>query len=813
MSRWFDWPAAHPRATLTLAGVLAVVSLVLIFRLKSEASLDAMLDPTDPSTAAMTRVLNGFPASQDLLVMVSVPDGQPIDRDKLLAFADRLKTSLKQSPLVRAVRYRPSDEARQFVEKVIAPAGLLYLTDEQLAEARKRLEPQAMLEQFRRNETMLSAPGPAAGGIAKAILQDPLRLHELLQARLRELTPPDIGSDAFFSPAGRDLLIRIEGTRPMSEFDFAEQLTTIVRDQSNLANTDSLTLRIGGGYAISSYNAATIRGESISNSVGSVFTLGLAFVVLFRRPLWTFFLAFTPIAIGILCGFGVYAIFRDTITPLAAVIGGALGGIGVDYSTHLLAHHRKEGSPGALVRRMAWPLLAACVTSVIGFAVIGISPVRLLRDFALVGSLSLIGAFVASLTVLPALLALKPSAADPRVRVMRTPWSRPGRVLAIALGVLLPLAIIAAGVQLSRQDQNVHNLHPQPNPPLAATDEISQRMGMAGGSFMVFVTGTTDDELLQRASDVQTRLASVAARDAGIRSAFGPASLLPSPAIAIERQKAFSDEQIAGAQAALDQAIEATGFAPKAYEPYRAFLSKLLRPEQAPGLAQLRAFPDLALTVLPREPERKEAVVHLFLDHPPATRDDVARTVGALKRLLDGVPGATLTGMSVISQQTLQTVQRDLPRVALLAAGCVGAYLIVHYRSIKLGLLAMVPTFVSLVLLLATMHVIGISLNVVNMVMLPLLLGINIDFGIFAVDTLRDPEEHTLAEQFSASMQAMTTCAVTAIVGFGSLAFASVPAVRSLGILVMVGVAGCTLGAATVLWPIVLMMARKRGLR
>ncbi len=810
----FDWPAAHPRMTLLIAAVLVIVSLLLVFRLDAEASLDAMLDPTDPATGAMTRVLSGFPAAQELLVMCSAPDGREVDRAALLAFAERFQTALASSDLVRAVRYRPSSEARQFVEKVIAPAGLLYLTDEQLAEARRRLEPEAMIEQFRRNEAMLSAPGPAAGGLAKAILQDPLRLHELLQARLRQLTPPDIGStDGFFSPSGRDLLIRIEGNRPMSEFDFAERLTALAHGQADLANTDGLDLRIGGGYAISAHNAAVIRGESISNSVGSVFTLGLAFLVLFRRPAWTFAVAFTPIAVGILCGFGVYALFSDTITPLAAVIGGALGGIGIDYSTHMLAHHRREDRPGLLVRRMAWPLLAACATSVIGFAVIGISPVRLLRDFAIVGSLSLIGAFIAALTVLPALLALRPAAADPRVRVMRAPWRYPGRVLAIALLLLLPAAILATGVDLGRQDQDVHNLHPQPNPPLDATEEISRRMGMAGGSFMIWVSGSSDEEVMQRAAEVQQKLASSDAHWAGVRSVFGPASLLPAPSMAAVRRADFTDEQIAAATASLDRAIESSGFAPTAYDPYRSFLPKLLRPERVPGIAALRAYPELASAVLPRDAGRHEAIVHLFLERPPTTRDEVERTVSQLRWLLDGVPGATLTGMSVISQQTLAAVQRDLPRVAILAAGCVALYLILHYRSPRLGLMAMLPTFVSLTLLLATMRLTGISLNVVNMVMLPLLLGINIDFGIFAVDTLRKPEEHTLADQFTSSLQAMTTCAVTAIVGFGSLAFASVPAVRSLGILVMVGVAGCTLGAATVLWPIVLMMAKKRGLQ
>jgi hypothetical protein len=41
-----------------------------------------------------------------------------------------------------------------------------------------------MRGQLRRNEALLAQPGPAAAAAARALLRDPLRLHEFLKPRL-----------------------------------------------------------------------------------------------------------------------------------------------------------------------------------------------------------------------------------------------------------------------------------------------------------------------------------------------------------------------------------------------------------------------------------------------------------------------------------------------------------------------------------------------------------------------------------------------------------------------------------------------------
>jgi predicted RND superfamily exporter protein len=104
-----------------------------------------------------------------------------------------------------------------------------------------------------------------------------------------------------------------------------------------------------------------------------------------------------------------------------------------------------------------------------------------------------------------------------------------------------------------------------------------------------------------------------------------------------------------------------------------------------------------------------------------------------------------------------------------------------------------------------------------NLVAFPLLIGIDVDYGIFLVSAARwrevktMPREH-LVRQLAPAASAVLLCAAATTIGFGSLAFTSIPAVRSLGIAVAVGVMTCLAATVFIVLPI-LFLARRRETR
>jgi hypothetical protein len=828
-------PARHPIRTVLISITVAMLAIFSALRLHADISLQNFLSPGQPAAAALNHVLNDFPSAEELLVLVTTPGDQAYP-DRLLAFADRFKLQASEDPeisqLISGMSYRADSQSREFVTNVMIPNAIFYLSDSDFEAALHRLRRTEMAEQFHRNEAMLAAPDPAAGAIATALLRDPLRLHEFIEQRLAAALPFKTyqNSDAFLSPDGRSLLIRITGSRPPSDLQFCRRITKAVSDLAERVNSDHLGLEFSGTYPIAAQSERSIRHDSISSVVGSILSLGLLFAAIFRRSLVLFVVTFLPVAIGILYGFGVYALWNANVTPLTAVIGAMLAGIGIDYSVFYMIHYQQQRRAGVIpidaagqtIATIGGALIAAWVTSVVGFVAVGITSVRMLRDFSVVGSLGLAGALLGAIFILPALLVLLdryriiPIAS---VRFSMRPlleWIDRHSTFCIGFFALIMAVavggIIIGGPRLGMEtDPTV--LHPHPNPPLDAEAHIAQRMGTSPDSLIVYLRADSSDQLLSLAYQVQERLAGSDANAAAVGSTFGLASLLPDPAMAKQRMSRVGPALADRVLADFDAVVAESAFRPEAYSSYRDFLRRLLTPTVAPGIAELRPYSQLAQSVLPQQigsgTTETEAMTLVFpsqlFDQPEARQASVTK----LRDLLRDVPGATLTGMTVLSLDTQATIQHDLPRLIIAAVAICVIYLLVQFRSMKDMLLALLPTAFSLACVLAVAKLIGAKINLANIVAVPLLVGIDVDYGIFLISVARRSRDR--AEFFanaSATGLSVVLCASATVLGFGSLAFTSVPAVRSLGWAVAIGVTSCGISSLFLLLPLLLRTRR-----
>lgn len=844
--QWLSWPAGHPMTTCAIALVTLVCCGIALSRMRPDASISGMFPKGDRSAGALVRVLDHFSAVEELLVLVTVPESQrtsPPDTAKLLTFANRLEQAVRESPeassLTAGVLYRADDQTKEFFEKVLVPNALFYLDDADFAAAQRRLTKPEMERQVRQNEAMVSAPGPAAQALAKTFLQDPLRLHEFITDRLTAGRPIDTyaNSDAFISPDGYSLLIRVRGKQPPGNIDFSAAITDTVSRIANRVNTDGLQVELTGAYAIAATSARSIRHDMVANVTSSVILLQLLFVIAYRRPFRSFALAFGPVAIGVIWGIGLYVLGSPTITPLTAVVGGILAGMGIDYSVHYMSTYLARRSAGASAveaatdtgRELIGPMFAAWLTSVIGFVAIASSTVPALRNFAIIGGVGLAGTFVATLGVLPAILVLTDRQPDVAVpgRLVRmdltTLLTSIARRRRTAIGLCSILTIAAVAVLCRPGDvlpleSDLTVMHPSPNPALDAQVRVAERMGTAADSLLVYLHADSPDRLQMLACAADARLRRPAVRDAGVTGTYGLATLLPDPDVAPRRLAAIGPAVADRVVADFDASIADSIFSPDAFAPYAGFLRHLLTLTRAPSVGDLLDYRRLAETILPtssvetRSPPT-EAITLVFVKNALSDRSDRERVIVALRDALSDLPGATVTGMSVVGHDTEVAIRRDLPRFIGIAVVAVAAYLMIHFRSARPALLALIPTLFSLVCLLALMRVTGHKLNMINLVAVPILIGIDVDYGIFLVSIARRPVPgETLPgaiARLAPSCHAIVMCAATTALGFGSLAFTSVPAIRSLGFAVGVGVAACVVATFLLLVPVLTADAAK----
>jgi predicted exporter len=384
-------------------------------------------------------------------------------------------------------------------------------------------------------------------------------------------------------------------------------------------------------------------------------------------------------------------------------------------------------------------------------------------------------------------------------------------VTASALVLVIAGAIVVARGSWLTLESDLSVMHPQPNAPLEAQQRIAQRMGGSPGSLIVYLQATSPDELVSLSHRVDERLRADIARRAGVVGTYGLPMLLPDPALAAKRRAEIRPEEADRVVTDFRAAVAETGFAPAALEPYAEFLKHLLSDAKPPNITDVLARPELAKTVLARDAVAgraapTEAITLVFVDNPLEDAALRGKVIEAIRISLAGLDGATLTGLNVISHDVQATIQSDLPRVTALAIGIVLLYLFAQLRSLHEPILALLPMAFSLVLTLAIMHLLKEKLNMINLVTIPLLIGIDVDYAVFVVNAARlrrkSPPE-IFEAQLASSCHSIIVCAGATFLGFGSLHFTSVPAIRSLGDAVAVGVFTCLIATIFCLLPLV----------
>ncbi|HET6247441.1 MAG TPA: MMPL family transporter [Tepidisphaeraceae bacterium] len=849
LSTILTWPLRHPLATIVIAFLCALLATVGVSRIHADGSLQAMFSRNDPSAEALSRVLNDFGAVDELLVLASIPgeaNASPADTARLEQFGDRLVTAIdhdpKSAPLTDGAFDKPDDDSTAYFQHVVAPAAVYYLDDASFAAARRRLTKPQMQAQIQQDQTMLEAPG-AAGGLAKALMRDPLRLRDFLggfTSRMQSQQPFSTkrGSVRFISADGRNLLVFVRGKKPPGDLEFCKQLTAAVKDVAARVNSDHFDLNYGGSYAIAAVSATVIRSDMIASVTGSVLLLQLLFILAYRSPFKLFALSFGPIALGLLLGFGGYSMVQKGLSPMTAVLGGVLAGMAIDYAIQYLSMYESQRDAGQTARRAAATsavnitpaAFGAWATSVVGFVAIGVSQVNALRDFALLGTLGLTGAFLAKMALMPLLLMLtdrRKSPASPRstFRFSLTPllrWTGRHARLCIGFSVIIFLAAIALLAVLPGDllplESDLTIMHPRPNSAIDAQNLIARRFGMHDW-LLVDLRAKTPGELVELAHRVDQRLTTSAAKQAGVAGSFGLGTLLPDPAVTAPRDVELRQIDPARVVADFRSVIEDSAFNPDAPEirDNEKLLNAVLT-TPPPTIDKLIPYRRLAEMILPRSafaPGAKitEAITLVFINGSTDSRAARDRAVLGIRAALTGEDGAIVTGLPVISYDAEQTVRHDLPRLSLVALAIVLLYLLVHFRNFAEALLSILPTAFSLVVLLAAMRLAGQRVNMVNLVAAPLLIGIDVDYGIFLValarlKKVRQDAPAAVIARISPVCHAVVMCAAATIIGYGSLMWTSVPAVRSLGFAVAVGIGACLFSVLFLVVPIFLRLSR-----
>ena len=168
------------------------------------------------------------------------------------------------------------------------------------------------------------------------------------------------------------------------------------------------------------------------------------------------------------------------------------------------------------------------------------------------------------------------------------------------------------------------------------------------------------------------------------------------------------------------------------------------------------------------------------------------------------------TGMPPVMQELIRVIGNDGKNAALLTVFVVFLLLWLDFRSFKYAIIAMMPLVAGVIWMVGLMHLIGMQLTVVNVMGLPLIIGIGIDYGVHIVHRWRIEGSKKVNQIFASTGKAIFLTSITTMLAFGSLIFSIWRGFGSLGGAMFIGVGACFLSTVIILSGIIGLIERKK---
>ncbi len=560
-----------------------------------------------------------------------------------------------------------------------------------------------------------------------------------------------------------------------------------------------------GTFEIAARNAIQVKKDTTNTMVIALAAI-LSMLFLYYRKFTVPFFMILPGVFGGVFALGIIGFVRPEVSGISLATGAVIFGILLDYAFHFFTHLRHTGSVSIAVKEVSAPLLTGSFTTVMAFSALHFANSVVLQDFGLFASLSLLGAAVFTLTALPVILQsisfdYKKLPADSKL--FRFPKiSNKFRRVVLILTVALTFVFLYFA-KFTSFDSNLDNLS-------IRNDDLKKREEMLTGlnpktEKRIYIFATDRQKSRAEQSNYQIYQKLTALREAGKLNGFlSPGSFLVPEPLKKQREiawkKFWNPAKTDSTFSVLNKTAALNGFNNEAFDRFKKWVD----------------YKNDA--VMDRDDLFKEIGLSNLIDSSPAKTTIISTVVATQKQLphlkseIRKIPGAEIFDRGELAGELLAQVKDDFNYILIVSASIVFLTLLLVYGRIELTILSFLPMVISWIWILGIAAILGIKFNFVNVVITTFIFGLGDDFSIFVTDGLlskyRDGKDTLRSYQSAIVLSALTT-----IVGTGVLIFAEHPAIHSVALISVLGIA-CILFISFVVQPVLFdFFVQKRILR
>ncbi len=157
------------------------------------------------------------------------------------------------------------------------------------------------------------------------------------------------------------------------------------------------------------------------------------------------------------------------------------------------------------------------------------------------------------------------------------------------------------------------------------------------------------------------------------------------------------------------------------------------------------------------------------------------------------------TGMPPVFKALIEIIGRDGRHAAILTLILVFILLWLDFRNPGFALMGMIPLAVGGFWMVGIMHLVGAQLNIVNVMAIPLIIGIGIDDGVHVLHRWHHEGMGSLKTVYASTGKAIFLTSLTTGLAFWSMIFSPYRGYGSLGMALVYGVGACFLTSVIIL--------------
>jgi len=756
---------------------MVVVSLVIISRSHFTADLSAFLpsNPTAEQQLLMDQLKDGL-ASR--LILVGIEGADPSTR---AALSKTIAKNLRSNPAFVSVN---NGEAMTTERDRSYLFNNRYLLSQAVTPEHFSIE--GLHIAISDSIDQIASP---AGLLIKSLLpHDPTgEMLQLLDA-MNAGNKPELVDGAWASRDGNTALLLLQTSAVGSDTDAQKQAMQFIQNEFDqaakyiIAKPQPTLLMTGPGVF------SVIARDTIKSQVRVIFIVSTVLIALLLlavyRSLTALLLGFLPVATGILAGIASVSLWFGVVHGITLGFGTALIGEAVDYSIYLFMQSDQTGDKKQDRQKwiqLVWPTVRLGVlTSVFGFAALLLSGFPGLAQLGLYSVAGLIAAAAMTRYVLPSLLP-----ADFSIRDVSNVGLKFSRYAQLARSLRWP-AVILVGVSsviVYQHHNHLWNTELAALSPVSAADQtldtrLRAGMGAPDVRYVVVVSGNSQETVLSNTEKVSETLQGLV--DRGLLSSFDSAShYLPS--LATQQARLASLPTPAELKTRLTAAVKGLPVQASVLTPFltdvEATRSKsLLQRNDLQGTSMAMAVDAMLL----QQGQHWSSLIPLTA--PESGNINVTQVQAALDYAQ--VKNTLFVDMKAESNRLYSGYMQEAILLSLAGIVAIIVLLLFVLRSPLRAVAVIAPLAAAVLTVMAGLALFGQQLIILHLIGLLLIVAIGSNYALFFNPVIKQGMPDISPRTYTSLVFAN----VATVLGFGLLAFSSVPVLQAMGVTVAPGV-------------------------